>query len=270
MTIREEYDRIFETTPIRGEPREYEWFAKILFKEKPKELPSITTLLDVGCGGGYFLKKVARGKIPHCGYYRKHFWSRFELYKYVEFVTGIDISEEAIKIAIKECPDAAFFVGSAEDLKYPINCSSDNWDEYGNFKPYRFILPEKFPFLMNHNNYDAVTCLGSLEHFQDIPKSLSEMRQIAAPNAFFMILVPNLYWYKDILSAWLTGDRKPRNQTHEKFASLKEWKTILENSGMIVKKIIKYNGIAKNPIKQWLKDLLIPRNLSYHFLFICR
>ncbi len=53
------------------------------------------TLLDIGCGQGFFAK---------------HFSARGAA------VTGLDISPELIAIAEKAAPDAGFFVGSAENL----------------------------------------------------------------------------------------------------------------------------------------------------------
>ncbi len=155
-------------------------------------------------------------------------------------LTGVDISYEALELARKECPEAKLLLGVGEALAF------------------------------KEKTFDAITCLGSLEHFLDVGQAIGEMKRIAKKNAIFYILVPNLFWYKDILWVLLTGDRKTRNQTHERFASWGEWKRLLEEEGLRVVKTIKYNGIAKKALKQWLKDLFIPLRFSYHFLFICQ
>ncbi|MCX6818596.1 MAG: class I SAM-dependent methyltransferase, partial [Candidatus Aenigmarchaeota archaeon] len=48
---------------------------------------------------------------------------------------------------------------------------------------------EKLPYKDNY--FDYVTCIGSLEHFINMEKGLSEMRRVMKPNAIANILVPN-------------------------------------------------------------------------------
>lgn len=215
--IREEYDHLFRSQPIRDEDRGYEWLARQVLNEKP----DAQCLLDLACGGGYFLRQLAS------------FTPRETP------LVGLDISPQAIRIARQECPQARYLVGVGESLPF---------------------APETF---------DAITCWGSLEHFLDIEEAIQEMKRVASPEARFFILVPNLFWYKDILSVFFTGNRKTRNQMHERFAALGEWSRLLEGLGLEVLKTRKYNGIARNAWKQRLKDLLIPLRVSYHFLFIC-
>ncbi len=155
-------------------------------------------------------------------------------------LSGTDISGTAIEMAKQECPQAEYTLAVAEDL----------------------------PF--EDRTFDAVTCLGSMEHFLDIGKAIREMKRVSKPDAVFFILVPNMFWYKDIWSVLWTGNRKTRNQMHERFASRGEWIELFQNQGLRVTETIKYNGIAKRPFKQRLKDMLIPQRFSYHFLFICR
>ena len=216
--IQSEYDQLYKETPVRDEDRAYQWFAKQLLKYQPH----LNAVLDVACGGGYFLREIKR------------------IHPKIQKLVGSDISPEAIKLAEKECPEATYSVSVAE----------------------------KMPF--ENAEFDAITCLGSLEHFLNIGDAVKEMKRVSKPNGLFFILVPNIIWYKDILSVLFTQTRKTRNQTHERFASLGEWIEMLESLGLRVEKSIKYNGIAKRPLKQWVKDLVIPRRFSYHFLFLCR
>ncbi|MBN1688173.1 MAG: class I SAM-dependent methyltransferase [Candidatus Omnitrophica bacterium] len=215
--IQAEYNQLYEKEPIRDEDRAYAWFANRLIQYQP----SVKSVLDIACGGGYFLKHirhVVQGKVS---------------------LTGVDISERALEIARKECPEAS----------------------------YLHSVAEKLPF--GDAIFDSVTCLGSLEHFLDIGEAIREMKRVAKRDALFLILVPNIFWYKDILSVLLKGDRFARNQTHEKFASWGEWKQILEDHGLKVMKTEKYNGIARQSWKQQIKDWLIPTRFSYHFCFFC-
>ncbi|HNV87020.1 MAG TPA: class I SAM-dependent methyltransferase [Candidatus Omnitrophota bacterium] len=154
-------------------------------------------------------------------------------------LAGIDISTEALRLARKECPQSVHLNAVAE-------CE---------------------PF--KTESFDIISCLGSLEHFPDIPRALREMKRIAARNARIFILVPNIFWYKDIVSVLLRGDRVERNQIYERFASLGEWIRLIEECGLKVLKSVKYNGIAQKAWKQAIKDWVIPLRFSYHFLFIC-
>ena len=153
---------------------------------------------------------------------------------------GTDISAAALELARKECPRGKFEKAVAESLPY------------------------------ENATFDAISCLGSMEHFLDIPKSIHEMRRVAKKDALFYILVPNIFWYKDLVSVLMKGIRLTRNQTHERFSSLGEWVELLEENGLRVTKVQKYNGIARSPLKQWWKDLLLPLKFSYHFIFYCR
>ena len=155
-------------------------------------------------------------------------------------LAGTDISSEALKLARKNYPEGKYALSAAEYL----------------------------PF--KENSFDALTCLGSFEHFLDLGQAAEQMRRVMIEGGKVFILVPNIFWYKDIVSVFLTGSRKVRNQTHERFASLGEWIELLNEIGLNVTKVEKYNGIAKKAFKQKIKDLVIPLRFSYHFLFICQ
>ncbi len=174
-------------------------------------------VLDVGCGGGFFLK---------------------ELKKLANKAVGIDLSGEALRIATNSISGSDNLAqGSAEEL----------------------------PF--KSDSFDAVFCLGSLEHFSDIQKALREMGRISRKEGWIFVMVPNLFWYKDIISVFKTGDVCSRNQRYEFFASPSHWAEIVSSAGLKIKKIWKYNGISKHSWKQAIKDLVIPKNLSYHIIF---
>ncbi len=216
--LQAEYDALYKQAPIRDEDRAYAWIAR-----RAKEvLPDAKAILDVACGGGYFLRELGRCYGPSAK------------------LSGIDISNEALAIARKECPAADFQISSAEAMP---------------FQP---------------GSFDLVTCLGSLEHFLNIGQAMAEIKRILRPGGIFLAMVPNIMWYQDMLSVLLTKNRKSRNQTHELFASFGEWKEMLEGGGFQMVKSLKYNGIAKAAWKQWIKDLLIPARFSYHFIYFCQ
>ena len=213
--LREFYDQEFKKGIIKDEDRAYAWMAQTLFKPYLAQ----RKVLDVGCGGGFFLS---------------------ELRKIAGDASGIDLSGEALRIAEKLNPKSILAQGSAEDLPY------------------------------KNETFDCVFCLGSLEHFLNIPQALKEMARVTRKNGWIFLMVPNLFWYKDILSVLKNGGIGERNQLYEFFATPVQWQQIIETSGLRVEKRWKYNGISKSRVKQWFKDVLIPFNLSYHMIFGCR
>src|SRR3989442_11662706 len=93
-------------------------------------------LLDVSCGAGSLLAAAhARG---------------------IESV-GVDLSDEAVRLAKRVAPTAEVAVGAGEALAF-----------------------RSAPF-------DYVTCLGSLEPFPDIGQGLGAMKSVPKPGALFCI-----------------------------------------------------------------------------------
>ena len=218
VALQAENDRLYKEPPIRDDDRAYACIAQQLHRIAPKA----DSILDVACGGGYFLRELHR------------------LYGPQARLSGIDLSGEALSLARKEFPEATYAQSVAEEMK---------------FEP---------------RSFDAITCLGSLEHFLNIAQALAEIKRVLKPGGIFLAMVPNIMWYQDVFSVLFTKNRKSRNQTHELFASYGEWKEMLEQNGFEVVQSLKYNGIAKASWKQWLKDLLIPERFSYHFIYLCR
>lgn len=214
--LREEYNNLYKKEIIRDEDRAYAYFAKLTAHYAGQG----GAILDLACGGGFFLFQMER--------YRKN--GNF----------GLDISEEALKVAKANLKSSNIIAGSSERLPFTAG------------------------------SFDFVSCLGSLEHFLSPERALNEMGRVLTDKGKAIIMVPNLFWYKDLLSVLFRGDRLPRNQHNEVFNSLGEWKNLLETNGFIIERTVKYNGISKSVFKQFLKDLLIPVNFSYHFIFICR
>jgi ubiquinone/menaquinone biosynthesis C-methylase UbiE len=186
-------------------------------------------LLDVGCGSGTLLKLA---------------------YKKGVLTYGIDISDIAIKQAKEEVPNAEFVVGSAENLPW------------------------------QNGYFDYVTCICSIEHHLHPDKSVAEIARVLSDNGKAFIMLPNSFFVHDVLRAWLKGEGLSHGQEVERFATAKQWRQLLESNGLIVDNVVKYNQK-----KEWLSEmgykrslrnfvinlirLLVPFNLSKHFMFIC-
>jgi len=158
-------------------------------------------LLDVGCGGGFFLKQAE---------------------KFLDCV-GIDFSREALIQAKKNC-NSKLVLASAS------------------------LLPFK------NNSFDFIVCLGSLEHFIDMDKSLKEMNRVLKKNGKINIYVPNSEFILFKIK------KATYHQPNERLASLDEWKKLI--SGYF--EINKVHKHTNNPIGK-----LLPKKYTYSFSFIC-
>jgi 2-polyprenyl-3-methyl-5-hydroxy-6-metoxy-1,4-benzoquinol methylase len=193
------------------------------------EVRSGARLLDVSCGTG-FLLRAAGAKGLHA--------------------TGVDLSDEAVRVARKTAPAAVQAVASGEAL-----CLRDG-------------------------SFDYVTCLGSLEHFLDMSKGLEEFRRVARPGATLCIMVPN----RDFLG-WKLGREAGTAQQDisEHLHSLEEWRTLFVAHGLLEIRVVadpwqavRLRGAAKGGIRglvNWLVGALwplIPLRYEYQFIFLLR
>ena len=138
-------------------------------------------------------------------------------------VSGVDLSERAIEYCQKHMPDGEFHA----------------------------VPAEKLPF--GDDDFDMVSCLGSLEHFVEPVEALREMARVAKADAKFVILVPN--------ADFLTRKLKVFGGTNQKDAkevvrTLEEWEDLFEQAGLRVSRkwkdlhVLSWNWILMNG---WLR-----------------
>ncbi len=118
--------------------------------------------------------------------------------------------------------------------------------------------------------FDYVTAWGVIEHLPSIPKILQEIRRVAKPAATIAIMVPNVYYYSFILRTLRTGAGPVKHQEIEVLYSFKEWKDLIEASGLTVVKTDRHNKFNRSPFVIWLRRLYVPFYLSNHFIYICK
>jgi len=122
------------------------FFLKRFLKTLKKNLPiSSGEVLDVGCGEGIVARSIF-----------------FDMPAIK--LTGVDISEEAIKIFRELNPNSKAYTGSADDLK-----------------------------LFSSNKFDLVMCLETLEHIKDYQKVLSELKRVS--KKYILISIPYQPWF---------------------------------------------------------------------------
>jgi SAM-dependent methyltransferase len=113
---------------------------------------------------------------------------------------GVDISSEALKMCKSLLPRADVILANAEALPYP------------------------------DKHFDGITCIGSLERFIDLERSLSEQIRVAKADARFCYLVRNANTFSWRVFVQLLGRQNVRG--HQGAKTLAEWKGIFRRSGL--------------------------------------
>jgi len=141
-------------------------------------------LLDVSCGTGSLLAAARERAVD---------------------AVGVDLSDEAVKLAKRFAPSAEVAVGAGEALAF------------------------------RDGSFDYVSCLGSLEHFLDMGKGLEEMKRVAKPAARFCIMVPN----QDFIGWKVLGHQGTAQQDiNEHLLPLKAWQQLFEQHGLVVLRVV--------------------------------
>lgn len=185
-------------------------------------------LLDVSCGAGSLLAAAADRAIHP---------------------VGVDLSDEAVRLAKRVAPKARVAVGAGEALAF------------------------------KHATFDYVSCLGSLEHFLDMGQGLEEMKRVAKPNARFCIMVPN----EDFIGWKVLGHQGTAQQDiNENLQSLAAWRRLFEQHGLSVLRVVpdRWHAVrwrmrgGGSPLRYVLGPLLeaawrlIPLRWQYQFVFV--
>jgi len=166
---------------------------------------------------------------------------------------GLDISWTALTKSKVESSNRRLVLGNGEHLPWP------------------------------DNTFDYVTCLGSLEHFIHPEIGVSEIARVLKPTGISVISLPNSHHLMAIYNVYKTGGILPELQDFERFATRVEWQSLLEENGLRVISVHKYNvGFARvfkkgrevfwylyNFLFHLLGDVWIPLNLSFSLIFVC-
>ena len=189
-------------------------------------------LLDVSCGSG-FLLAAARERGGG-----------------LEAV-GMDLSDQAVRIAKKVAPSALLAVGTGEQL----------------------------PF--QSGTFDYVSCLGSLEHFLDMGRGVQEMLRVAKPDARFCIMVPN----ENFIGWKVLGHHGTAQQDiNEHLLSLRAWRQFFESQNLEIVRVIpdRWHAVrwrkssGGSPVRFVSGPLLevawrlVPLAWQYQFVFLLR
>jgi len=139
---------------------------------------------------------------------------------------------------------------------------------------------ENLPFKDNY--FDYIFCLGTLEHFLNMEKSLQDIKRVAAQDALFFIMVPNRNFLYFKLRRFSGTEQQEIN---EHLLSLEEWKQLLRKEGLVITAIHSENWFNKGKERKFLSlspvqtakaiglnliDHFLPLYYCYQFIFLCR
>ncbi len=165
---------------------------------------------------------------------------------------GVDFSERAARLA-SSGGKGSFTVGDGEALPYKNGC------------------------------FDYVTSIGSLEHYRDPLKGIEEITRLLAPEGQALILLPNTFGIMhNVWTALRTGRPGMDKQPIQRYATVREWEDLLNQGGLRVVRIFKYErefptswkdgrwylGHRKNLVRLLLTPF-IPLNWACCFVFKC-
>ncbi len=119
-------------------------------------------VLDVGCGSGWATRMLAE-------------------YAFNGRVTGIDISDEMIRVAresSRSLPNVDFEIASAEQLPFP------------------------------DHEFTHAFSMESLYYYRNIPQALKEIHRVLKPGGLFVAIM-DLYWENEATHQWIDTLKVP-------------------------------------------------------------
>lgn len=117
---------------------------------------------------------------------------------------------------------------------------------------------ERLP--VRDRSFSRIVCLGNLEHFIDPRAGALELRRVLEPGGRCVVMLPNRWYSGDLWRLLRTGRGPDHHQPIDRFATLAEWRRLLEQAGLVVLAVERWDKA-----KRWKR--LFPLSLAYHFVF---
>ena len=149
---------------------------------------------------------------------------------------GTDFALSGVKIGRSNTPEAGWAIGDGERLPFEGKCA------------------------------DYITHIGSLEHYQDPLAGMAEITRLLKPSGKCVVLLPNTFGLiGNIKYALKTGEIFDDGQPLQRYNTLRGWQTMLESSGLVTDRVVKYE-------REWprtRKDLLWYLHRPMKILRLC-
>jgi SAM-dependent methyltransferase len=166
---------------------------------------------------------------------------------------GLDFSAVAVRRAREGIQHHCFTVGDGAHLPYPDQC------------------------------FDYVTCIGSLEHFDEPSTGMQEIRRVLRGDGAAYILLPNTFsLLGNVRYACRHGDAFDDGQPIQRYNTRLGWTRMLLQSGLRVQWVAKYeitrprtradlSWYLRRPrhLAHLLIGLAVPLNLANCHVFVC-
>jgi ubiquinone/menaquinone biosynthesis C-methylase UbiE len=168
---------------------------------------------------------------------------------------GTDFAIKGLLIGKHYSQDAGWVVGDGEHLPFTDQCA------------------------------DYITHIGSLEHYIDPYQGAREIARILKPNGKACILLPNAFGiWGNIRHVWRTGEIFDDGQPLQRYATHQTWAKLLTEGNLEITKTLSYGEVVfprtksdglyllsrPRKILRLLINVLIPKNLANHLVFICQ
>lgn len=131
---------------------------------------------------------------------------------------------------------------------------------------------------------DYVTHIGSLEHYADPAAGAREIARVLRPGGAACVLLPNAFGLLGNVQHVLRhGQVFDDFQPIQRYATRREWQSLLEEAGLEVRRVVPYGEIERPRAWRDVANLavrprrllrallvrLIPLNLANHFVYLC-
>lgn len=185
--------------------------------------PNNKTAIDIGCGGGILTEALALGGAN---------------------TTGIDMSEEAIRIAQLHAEQS-----KPGMIQYAVDTAEN--------------MAEKLP-----GQYDIVTCMELLEHVPDPTSLIKACAKLVKPNGhiFFSTINRNLkaYLFTVVGAEYLLKLLPKGTHDYEKFIQPAEFASWARGAGLVVQQFkgMTYNFLSRN--------FYLSNNIDINYLAYCQ
>ncbi len=146
-----------------------------------------------------------------------------------------------------------------------------------------FVLGDGMHLPFPDQSFDYITCIGSLEHFSDPLAGMREISRTLRGNGMACILLPNTFsLFGNVNYARKYGAAFDDGQPIQRYNTPVGWSHMLTESGLTVRRIIKYELPWPRTRSDWcwylrrprkiihlLAGMALPANLANCHVFLC-
>lgn len=222
---------------------------------------------------------------------------RFPLEDYAAFYSWLNVPGDGTGLRLLDIAcGQGFFLRAVEESQSKLELHGIDFSEVAldrarpRVKSAQLKLASACRLPFEEGYFDYCVNAGSLEHIDDAPAALCELRRVLKPAGKAMVIVPNRYYLGNIWRVLAYGEEDDQGQegvTH--FRTIHGWRALFLEAGLDITGVRGYNGedhiawffkrkdgVVGAEEGRWRVFLdtfvkpLIPLNLSECFVFFLR